>query len=180
MKTLLSLLLFPALTCVTMAQNTPVLDAASNPTSDTSSAVGLLVRDGKAFLLHGGQLEAIKQPMSLTISPDGLITGFDGKSVSLPEGRMLTMDGALTPIPNPVSAAIVPGLPTQSVASPMDRAEAEASEANSKTIPSTLDAGTMDDGAGSPIKDTSTSGGSANHSRQGSNGSTESMPAGSP
>ena len=105
-------------------------------TMGTSSAVGILVRGGKAFILRGGRMEPVTQPMSLTVSPNGAITGFDGQTVSLPEGQMLTMDGRLTALPNRSGTPLIPTVDGRATtATGAAQANAEMSDANSQAVP---------------------------------------------
>jgi len=156
---------------------------AANPASGTSSAVGILVKNGKAYLLRSGQLTAVEEPLSLTVSPDGSITGFDGKTISLPEGRMLTMDGALTAIPNPVAETMVPGLPAQNVPDAMAKANEEMSKANREPATSNFTTGAGTDeqgGSAGPSKSKGTGGsGGSNRTRNAEDNSTSAMGAGS-
>lgn len=112
--------------------------AVTTTAMGTSSAVGILVQGGKAFILRGGRMEPVTQPMSLTVSPNGAITGFDGQTVSLPEGQMLTMDGRLTALPNRTGTPLIPtvdGRATTATGAGAAQANAEMSDANSQAVP---------------------------------------------
>lgn len=113
-------------------------NAMAAPVSINSSAVGIIVKSGKAYLMRAGQLTLIDKPLSLTVSPDGAITGFDGKTISLPEGQMLTMDGRLTAISDPVANTMVPGLSTPTASEATAKANQEMAEANSKPAVSNI------------------------------------------
>jgi hypothetical protein len=147
--------------------------------------VGILVRSGQAYLVRGGTLEAVDKPMSLTVSPDGAITGFDGKTINLPEGHMLTMDGRMTAIPATISGAAVPGLPPQAVPNPAAQANEEMARANMEGVqPTRVDTTPTDATVNAKEADNAGGGGggggSANRPRQTSDTSTTGGPMGSP
>jgi hypothetical protein len=80
--------------------------APATATAGTSNAVSVMVVGGNAFMARGGIVTRLESTVTLTISPDGTITGFDGKKFAVPDKQMLTMDGRLTPIPDALLSSV--------------------------------------------------------------------------
>ncbi len=60
---------------------------------------GYITQDGKTFVLRDGQILRLKEAITMTIKPDGMINNFDGDEVQIPAGMMLTADGRVAQAP---------------------------------------------------------------------------------
>ena len=78
--------------------------AATTPTEPSEAAAnvenededGFTVVDGVVYLIRGGKRAGrVEQDVVLRISPNGVVTGFDGRKYRIPPGEMLRMDGQL-------------------------------------------------------------------------------------
>jgi hypothetical protein len=58
------------------------------------------VVEGVVYMIRGGKRAGkIEGEVVLRISPNGIVTGFDGKKYRIPPGEMLRMDGQLASMP---------------------------------------------------------------------------------
>ena len=74
--------------------------AAATANVENEDDDGFTVVDGAVYLLRGGKRAGkIEGDVVLRISPNGIVTGFDGKMYRIPSGEMLRMDGQLASLP---------------------------------------------------------------------------------
>ena len=96
-------------------------EAAAN--AEIEDEDGFTVVEGLVYLLRGGKRAGrIEQDVILRISPNGVVTGFDGKRYRIPPGEMLRMDGQLASLPgNSAEAAPVAPPPASPPENPTKR-----------------------------------------------------------
>jgi hypothetical protein len=76
----------------------PAAAAAANVENEDED--GFTVVEGVVYLLRGGKRAGrLEGDVVLRISPNGVVTGFDGKKYRIPPGEMLRMDGQLASMP---------------------------------------------------------------------------------
>ena len=60
---------------------------------------GFTVMNGFVYSIRAGVMAPLEAELVVRVSPNGTITGFDGRTYSLPQGRVLTLFATATPIP---------------------------------------------------------------------------------
>lgn len=86
---------------------------------------GFMIVNGMACTVHEGKATPITHDMILRVSPNGTITGFDGRAFILPSGHLLTIEARFTratmdpPVlgvaPTPTGGNVATPLPAESV-----------------------------------------------------------------
>lgn len=71
---------------------------ASAQTSSTTPD-GYVMRNQQIYVIRNGQATPLEGEVTMRITPEGQITGFDGQSRQLSESVMLTVDGRVLPVP---------------------------------------------------------------------------------
>jgi len=60
---------------------------------------GFTVMNGFVYSIRAGVMAPLQGELIVRVSPNGTITGFDGRTYALPQGRVLTLFASTTPIP---------------------------------------------------------------------------------
>jgi hypothetical protein len=83
-----------------VAANTNAEPASTTANVQPEDEDGFAVVDGVVYLLRGGKRAGrLENDVVLRISPNGVVTGFDGRKYRIPPDEMLRMDGQLASVP---------------------------------------------------------------------------------
>jgi hypothetical protein len=78
---------------------------------------------GRIYRIENGRATPVQTEQTMRISPKG-ITGFDGRSLTIPEGQMIGADGRLAPLPKGITGLPAAGATIGGTALSIDQGKA--------------------------------------------------------